>query len=31
MYFTYTGQDLEEKGTQLLLYEGLEKGLGQEF
>ena len=28
---TYTGQDLEEKGTQLLLYEGLEKGLGQEF
>lgn len=28
---TYTGQDLEEKETQLLLYEGLEKGLGQEF
>ena len=28
---TYTGQDLEEKGTQLLLYEGLEKGLGEEF
>lgn len=28
---TYTGQDLEEKGTQLLLYEELDKGLGQEF
>lgn len=28
---TYTGEDLEEKGTLLLFYEELEKGLGREF